>query len=63
MSEKEELKKYFEKEYLKGTCFDSLEDLLQDKTLVEVNVVRAMIAVNLKGAWRGLNDKGVKRNG
>lgn len=54
--EKKELKKYFEGKYLKGTCFNSLEDLLQDKTLVDVNAVRAMIAVNLTGVWRGLND-------
>lgn len=63
MTEKEELKKYFEEKYLKGTCFDTLEDLLKDKTLVDINAPRALIAVNLLGVWRGLNDKGVKRNG
>ena len=48
------LKAYFETEVLKHTCFDSLKDLRKDKTLVEVNMPRAMIAVNLLGVWRGM---------
>lgn len=51
----EELKRYFEEEYLKGTCFDSLEDLMKDKTLVQINAPRALIAVELMGVWKGLN--------
>jgi hypothetical protein len=54
--QKEELKKYFEEKYLKHTCFDTLEELLGDKTLVEINAPRALIAVELCGVWRGLND-------
>jgi len=54
------LKKYFEEKYLKGTCFDSLEELMADKTLVQVNAVRVLIAVNLKGIWCGLNDEEIK---
>lgn len=53
----EELKKYFEEKYLKGTCFESLKDLMDDKTLVQINAPRALIAVELMGVWRGLNDK------
>ncbi len=49
------IKEYFEKEVLKGTCFDSLEDLEKDNTLVDVNAPRALIACNLIGVWRGLN--------
>ena len=54
---KEKLTKYFEYKYLKGTCFDTLKELLNDTTSVEINVVRALIAVELCGVWRGLNDK------
>ena len=54
---KKELTKYFEEKYLKGTCFDTLEELLHDTTSVEINMVRALIAVELCGVWRGLNDK------
>ena len=49
------LKDYFEKEVLKGTCFTSLNELSEDRTSVEVNAIRALIAVNLLGVWRGLN--------
>lgn len=52
---KDKIKDYFEKEVLKNTCFDSLEELLKDRTLVEVNSPRALIACNLLGVWRGLN--------
>ena len=54
------IKDYFEEHYLKGTCFDSLEDLLKDKTSVLVNAPRALIACELLGAWRGLKD-GIKK--
>jgi hypothetical protein len=57
LKEKEKLKKYFEENYLKNTCFDTLDGLLKDKTLVEVNAPRALIAVELIGVWKGLNDK------
>lgn len=57
---KTKLKKYFEENYLKHTCFDSLEDLMSDKTLVQVNAPRALIAVELQGVWRGLNDEKAK---
>ena len=53
---KEELRKYFEEKYLKGTCFDTLEELLKDKTLVQVNAPRCLIAINLKGVWKGLQE-------
>lgn len=48
------LQAHFEQVVLKHTCFDSLKDLLKDKTLVQVNAPRAMIAVNLIGVWRGM---------
>lgn len=48
------LEKLFEEKILKGTCFDTLVELQKDKTLVDINVVRAMIAVNLEGVWRGM---------
>ena len=56
----EDMKKYFEDKYLKGTCFDTLEELLADKTLIDVNAPRAVIAINLKGIWYGLIDEGRK---
>lgn len=49
-----DLKQYFEKEVLRNTCFDSLKELLEDKTSVHVNTPRALIAVELKGVWRGM---------
>ncbi len=51
------LQKYFEEKFLKGTCFDSFKDLMKDKTSVFINAPRALIAVELKGVWRGLNDE------
>ena len=48
--------KLFESKYLTGTCFDSLKDLLNDKTDFQVNVYRAFIAIELKGVWRGLQE-------
>lgn len=51
-----EIKRYFEEKYLKHSCFDSLEELLEDKATIQVNAPRALIAVELMGAWRGLND-------
>ena len=54
---KKELQKYFEEKYLKGTCFDgSLKELLKDETNWQVNIVRCLIAVELKGVWRGLQE-------
>ena len=53
---KEELKALFESKYLKHTCFDSLEELLKDRTNVRINAPRALIAVELKGVWRGLQE-------
>lgn len=50
------VKAHFEAKYLKGTCFDTLEELLADRTFVEVNAPRALIATNLKGVWKGLMD-------
>jgi len=58
----ETIKKYFEEKYLKNTCFSTLDELLNDKTLVEVNAPRALIAVDLVGIWKGLNDKGLISN-
>lgn len=56
-----ELREYFEKKYLKNTCFGSLDKLSEDKTPVQVNAYRALIAVELLGVWRGLNDKEVHK--
>jgi hypothetical protein len=53
----QKMKAYFEAKYLKDTCFDTLEELLADRTFVEVNAPRALIAVNLKGVWKGLTDQ------
>ena len=55
MNEKE-VKKLFEEHYLRGTCFNSLEDLLKDTTNYQINIVRCLIAVELKGVWRGLQE-------
>jgi len=55
MNDNNKLKDYFEKIVLKGTCFDSLNELMEDRTLVDINAVRSLIAVELKGVWRGLN--------
>lgn len=54
--EKERMKKYFEEKYLKNTCFETLNELLNDRTTVEINAPRALIAVDLIGVWKGLND-------
>jgi hypothetical protein len=53
---KSETEKYFEGKYLKHSCFDTLKELLDDKTLVQINAPRALIAMELIGVWRGLND-------
>ena len=53
---KEELKKLFEEKYLRGTCFKSFEELKSDNTTIDVNAVRALIALELKGVWRGLQE-------
>ena len=50
-----ELKMFFEERVLKGSFFDSLSEVLNDKTGVDVSVLRALIAAELKGVWRGLN--------
>src|SRR3989304_6497416 len=49
-----DIKKYFEENVLKGTCFDTLKELKEDRTLVQINAPRALIAVELLGVWRGL---------
>lgn len=54
--EKDLLKEYFEEKYLKNSCFRTLDELLNDKTLVQINAPRALIAVELVGIWKGLND-------
>lgn len=59
--DQEELKRYFEVAYLKGTCFDSFEDLMKDETSMQINAPKAFIAVELRGVWRGLNDKIARR--
>lgn len=58
--DKKEIKKYFEEKYLKHSCFDTLEELLEDKTLVQINAPRVLIACELMGIWKGLNDDGKK---
>lgn len=49
------IKKHFEKEILKNTCFSSIKELMEDKTPIDVNTGRALMAVELRGIWRGLN--------
>lgn len=53
---KKQLTRYFEQKYLTGTCFESLKKLLADKTDFQVNIYRCLIAVELKGVWRGLQE-------
>ena len=53
---KKELQKHFEEKYLKGTCFDSLKELREDKSTLEGNLPRALIALELNGVWRGLQE-------
>jgi len=54
----EELKALFERECLKNSCFDSFDDLMKeirnDNTKADIDIRRAMIAVNLKGKWDGM---------
>ena len=57
--DKKRLVEEFEKRFLKGTCFDSFKELKEDKTSVQVNAPRALIAVNLMGVWRGYSE-GIK---
>jgi hypothetical protein len=57
IKDKDKIRKYFEEKYLKLTCFDTLDELLNDKTLVQVNAPRTLIACELVGIWKGLNDK------
>jgi hypothetical protein len=54
--EEDELKKYFEEKYLKHSCFDTLEELREDTTTIQINAPRALVAVELMGIWKGLND-------
>lgn len=53
MIKNEKLRKDFEESFLQNTCFDDLDELLKDKTSIEVNAPRALIACNLQGAWHG----------
>lgn len=50
----EKLKKIFEDKVLKGTCFNTLKELKEDKTDVFANAPRALIACNLMGKWEGM---------
>lgn len=54
MITKKELQEHFEKEILKHTCFGSLKELQEDRTSVEVNAPRTLIACELSGVWRGM---------
>lgn len=56
-----ELERYFEDTFLKGTCFASLKELREDKTLIQINAPRALIAVELMGKWSGFN-AGIKKS-
>ena len=47
------LEKEFEESELKHTCFDNLKELKKDKTLVQINAPRALIACELLGRWGG----------
>jgi len=47
------LKREFENKVLKNTCFKTIDELLQDKTSVQINAPRALIACNLAGRWKG----------
>jgi hypothetical protein len=51
---KKGLQKYFEEKILEGTCFSTLQELKNDKTLIQVNAPRALIASELSGVWRGM---------
>ena len=53
---KKQLIKHFEEKYLQNTCFNSLDELLKDKTPLQINAPRALIACELKGVWRGLQE-------
>ena len=53
---KDEIKKKFEEIFIEGSCFADLDDLIKDRTSVEINAPRALIAVNLKGAWMGFRE-------
>lgn len=53
---KKELIKHFEEKYLKNTCFPTLKELQADRKSYQVNAVRAFIAIELKGVWRGLQE-------
>ena len=51
---KKELEKLFTVTFLKGTCFDTLEELEKDSTDVRANAPRALIACELHGKWTGM---------
>lgn len=48
------LQHHFETVILKHTCFDSVKDVLADKTDFRVNIVRCLIAVDLRGIYKGM---------
>ena len=58
-----ELKEWFEERFLKHSCFDNLDELLKDRTNVLINAPRAIIAVELKGIWKGINVLNEKMKG
>lgn len=53
---RKELHELFEEKYLKGTCFNSLEELRKDNSTFENNLPRALTALELHGIWRGLQE-------
>ena len=55
MDEKE-LKKHFEEKYLRKTCFNTLEKVLEERTLLCEDVARALFAIHLYGVWTGLQE-------
>jgi len=50
------LRRWFTEKFLKGTCFDSIKELMADKTNIQQNAVRALIAVELKGKLTGATE-------
>ena len=53
----DKVKKEFEERFIKGTCFDNFDDLMNDETSVLINIPRVLIAVNLRGVWTGFKER------
>lgn len=51
---KQKLQKYFEENVLHGTGFTSLEEVKEDKTDPDADPVRALLAIEARGTWRGM---------